>query len=217
MEVDAAQIDKLDQNVGKIVNKLKALGLFENTIICFMSDNGGNYEEMGRMPPGLQRPSYIPYETKDGLEVVPGNDPAVMPSPATTYAVTAFHGATRATLRSVSTNIARMRAGYRHLFLCTGHVVSRRKQRRTRVQMETGLAVSGHLGASRHGSRSNRGPQGADQHPDRTKKRSAEYAAWAKRVGVQPWRMPQTPARPTGDGAMPSPEYLLRDRNTAGH
>jgi hypothetical protein len=51
----------------------------------------------------------------------------------------------------------------------------------------------------------------ADQYPDRVKKMLADYVAWAERVGVQPWPMPQTPAgRRTG--AMTAPEYLLKDR-----
>jgi arylsulfatase len=86
MEVYAAQIDSLDQNIGKIVGKLRELGLLENTMICFMSDNGGNYEEIGRIAPGRPHPATMPVETKDGLPVVPGNDPSIMPGPATTYA-----------------------------------------------------------------------------------------------------------------------------------
>lgn len=37
----AALILNMDQNVGKVLNKLKELGLDKNTLICFMSDNGG--------------------------------------------------------------------------------------------------------------------------------------------------------------------------------
>lgn len=37
----AAQVDRMDQNIGKLVNYLKANNLFENTIIIFLSDNGG--------------------------------------------------------------------------------------------------------------------------------------------------------------------------------
>jgi arylsulfatase A-like enzyme len=36
-----AMIEKLDQNVGKVMNKLKELSLLENTIVIFYSDNGG--------------------------------------------------------------------------------------------------------------------------------------------------------------------------------
>ncbi|HEV2484537.1 MAG TPA: arylsulfatase [Terracidiphilus sp.] len=86
MEVYAAQIDSLDQNVGKIVGKLRELGLLENTMICVMSDNGGNYEEIGRIGPGRPRSASMPEVTKDGLPVIPGNDPSIMPGSATTYA-----------------------------------------------------------------------------------------------------------------------------------
>jgi len=37
----AAMIASMDENVGKVVNELKRLGLYENTIIIFTSDNGG--------------------------------------------------------------------------------------------------------------------------------------------------------------------------------
>ena len=36
----AAQIERLDQNVGRIVARLKQRGIFENTLILFLSDNG---------------------------------------------------------------------------------------------------------------------------------------------------------------------------------
>lgn len=37
----AGMVQSLDENVGKVINKLKELGLYENTIIIFTSDNGG--------------------------------------------------------------------------------------------------------------------------------------------------------------------------------
>lgn len=86
MAVYAAQIDKLDQNVGKIVKKLRQLNILDNTLIFFMSDNGGNFEEIATRRPGAPRPSIIPYRTKEGLEVVPGNVPSIMPGAATTFA-----------------------------------------------------------------------------------------------------------------------------------
>ncbi len=39
--VYAAMIKKLDESVGKVMDKLKETGLDENTIVIFMSDNGG--------------------------------------------------------------------------------------------------------------------------------------------------------------------------------
>jgi arylsulfatase A-like enzyme len=37
----AAMVESLDENVGKVLGKLKELGLEENTIVIFFSDNGG--------------------------------------------------------------------------------------------------------------------------------------------------------------------------------
>ena len=39
-----AMIDKLDENVGKVMEKVKELGLKENTLIILYSDNGGLFE-----------------------------------------------------------------------------------------------------------------------------------------------------------------------------
>lgn len=44
MEVYAAQVDSIDQNLGKLVAKLKELGQFDNTLILFLSDNGCSSE-----------------------------------------------------------------------------------------------------------------------------------------------------------------------------
>ena len=44
MEIYAAQIDCIDQNVGRLVAKLKQLGQFDDTLILFLSDNGCSAE-----------------------------------------------------------------------------------------------------------------------------------------------------------------------------
>ncbi|WP_018968779.1 arylsulfatase [Rubritalea marina] len=44
MAVYAAMVDRVDQNIGKLVNSLKDLALSENTMILFLSDNGGCQE-----------------------------------------------------------------------------------------------------------------------------------------------------------------------------
>ena len=44
MEIYAAQIDCIDQNVGRLVAKLKELDEFENTLFLFLSDNGCSAE-----------------------------------------------------------------------------------------------------------------------------------------------------------------------------
>jgi arylsulfatase len=40
MEVYAAMVDRIDQNVGRVVQHLKQSGRFDNTVIVFLSDNG---------------------------------------------------------------------------------------------------------------------------------------------------------------------------------
>ncbi|MDP6503722.1 MAG: sulfatase [Planctomycetota bacterium] len=39
--VYAAMVESMDTSVGRVLNKLKELGLDTNTVVCFMSDNGG--------------------------------------------------------------------------------------------------------------------------------------------------------------------------------
>ena len=53
MEVYAAMVDNMDQNVGKVLDKLKALKKDKNTLIIFISDNGAQggfntYNPLGR-------------------------------------------------------------------------------------------------------------------------------------------------------------------------
>jgi arylsulfatase len=44
MAIYAAMIDRLDQQLGRIISDLKAAGEFENTLIVFTSDNGACFE-----------------------------------------------------------------------------------------------------------------------------------------------------------------------------
>lgn len=81
MEVYAAQIDRMDQNIGRIIGKLRETGAYENTLILFLSDNGGCAEELG----GRAKPLHIPEKTRAGEPVRPGNDPSLMPGPENTY------------------------------------------------------------------------------------------------------------------------------------
>ncbi|MCB1094650.1 MAG: arylsulfatase [Verrucomicrobiae bacterium] len=98
MEVYAAMVDCMDQNVGKVVDALKAKGMFENTLILFLADNGGCAEEMGSggkvrppldagpsmpMKPGELQLDMVPKITRDGKPVRQGK--GVMPGAADTY------------------------------------------------------------------------------------------------------------------------------------
>jgi arylsulfatase A-like enzyme len=48
MAVYAAMIDCMDQNIGRIIEKLKETGQFENTLIMFLQDNGACAERINR-------------------------------------------------------------------------------------------------------------------------------------------------------------------------
>ncbi len=48
MAVHAAMVDRMDQEIGRILDELKRLGKYENTVIFFLSDNGASAEIMIR-------------------------------------------------------------------------------------------------------------------------------------------------------------------------
>ncbi|OOG18980.1 sulfatase [Sphingobacterium sp. CZ-UAM] len=48
MEVFAAMVDRLDQTIGKLLQKLKENGQLDNTLIVFLSDNGAPAEDLVR-------------------------------------------------------------------------------------------------------------------------------------------------------------------------
>ena len=80
MEVHAAMVDHVDQGVGKILNKLKAIGELDNTVIFFMSDNGASPERV--IKAGYDRPAY----TRDSTRIYYVNDGYARPGGETTMA-----------------------------------------------------------------------------------------------------------------------------------
>ncbi|MEP3478514.1 MAG: arylsulfatase [Fuerstiella sp.] len=48
MAIHAAMIDRLDQELGRVINQIKAMQQYENTLILFLSDNGASAEIMVR-------------------------------------------------------------------------------------------------------------------------------------------------------------------------
>ncbi len=56
MAVYAAMIDRMDQNIGKVMAKLRQLGKADNTLVLFLADNGGCAETIHKtpdIPPGV--------------------------------------------------------------------------------------------------------------------------------------------------------------------
>ena len=52
MSVYAAQIDRMDRNIGRIMEKVRQMGLEQNTLVMFLSDNGGDSEDIDEGKPG---------------------------------------------------------------------------------------------------------------------------------------------------------------------
>ena len=48
MEIHAAMIHRMDREIGRVIDQLKAMGEFENTVILFVSDNGASAEQIIR-------------------------------------------------------------------------------------------------------------------------------------------------------------------------
>ena len=53
MAVYAAQIDRMDHGVGKLIAQLEAMSALENTLVLFLADNGGCAEIIDRGKPGV--------------------------------------------------------------------------------------------------------------------------------------------------------------------
>lgn len=48
MAIHAAMVDRLDREIGRIIEQLRSMDAFDNTLICFLSDNGASAEIMVR-------------------------------------------------------------------------------------------------------------------------------------------------------------------------
>lgn len=48
MAVHAAMVDRVDQEIGRIIDQLKAMNVYDNTVVMFVSDNGASAEQMIR-------------------------------------------------------------------------------------------------------------------------------------------------------------------------
>lgn len=48
MEIHAAMVDRMDREIGRVLEQLRASGVFDNTLILFLSDNGASAEIMVR-------------------------------------------------------------------------------------------------------------------------------------------------------------------------
>src|SRR5829696_4372961 len=88
MEVYAAQIDRMDQGIGRILAALDESGELNNTLILFLSDNGACAEDI---PTGVTARELVDElmiakaTTRRGEPVRFGNDPDITPGGEDTY------------------------------------------------------------------------------------------------------------------------------------
>jgi arylsulfatase A-like enzyme len=88
MRTYAAQIDRMERGIGRIVAALTETGALQNTLFCFLSDNGASAEGLPMADPEAfrRRRSIVPPATWAGAALHIGNAPDIEPGPEDTYA-----------------------------------------------------------------------------------------------------------------------------------
>ena len=84
MAVYAAQIDRMDQGVGRVLDALDSAGVRENTLVIFLSDNGGCAEFLAE---DSNTPDPVQFDTPmwNGERMRMGNIPEIAPGGADTF------------------------------------------------------------------------------------------------------------------------------------
>ncbi len=85
MAVYAAQVDRMDQGIGRICRTLQELGVEDNTLVMFLADNGGCAEFLAEDGGDKGKPSRYQIPTVDGRAVRVGNIPGLRPGPDDTF------------------------------------------------------------------------------------------------------------------------------------
>lgn len=83
MAVHAAMVDRMDQEIGKVLRALEASGQLDNTLIVFMSDNGCSNEDCQNYSEGEND---RPAEMRNGEKIIYPRQKEVLPGPQNTYA-----------------------------------------------------------------------------------------------------------------------------------
>ena len=88
MEVYAAQIDRMDQGIGRLLSVLEELNQLDDTLVIFLSDNGAcaeNIPENVTIDELVGKLMIARSHTRDGAVVRFGNHPSIEPGPEDTY------------------------------------------------------------------------------------------------------------------------------------
>lgn len=81
MAVYAAMVDNMDQSIGRVMATLRRLNIDDNTLVLFLSDNGGCAEFMAE--DGWAK--FMPDIHNDGRKIEMGNRPSLRPGGPLTY------------------------------------------------------------------------------------------------------------------------------------
>jgi arylsulfatase len=87
MEAYAAQIDRMDKGVGRILGALEAAGKLDDTLVVFLSDNGASDEVLPlvKLERFKTRSDILRLKTRDGRDVQIGNEPSIAPGGEDSY------------------------------------------------------------------------------------------------------------------------------------
>lgn len=85
MAVYAAQVTAMDRAIGGVVDALRRHRKLDNTLIVFLSDNGGCAEFLREDGPAGAWPEFYNLPTKTGTRCVVGNSRSRRPGPAETF------------------------------------------------------------------------------------------------------------------------------------
>jgi arylsulfatase len=87
MAAYAAQVHRLDRNIGRILEVIERAGAADNTLVVFLSDNGAAPDGgMFATDRPFSEPAHRPRWRLDGGEMRRGSNLATMPGPANTFA-----------------------------------------------------------------------------------------------------------------------------------
>ena len=84
MATYAAMIDRMDQGIGRILDKVREMGAEDNTLVMFLSDNGGCAEFLAE-DTNRPEPSQYASPNPDGTPVKMGNILGQRPGPGDTF------------------------------------------------------------------------------------------------------------------------------------
>lgn len=83
MAVHAAMVDRMDQEIGKVIKVLEDSGELDNTLILFLSDNGASNEDCQNYAPGEND---RPDKMRNGEPIIYPRNKRVLPGPENSFA-----------------------------------------------------------------------------------------------------------------------------------